>query len=117
GAGLLERRLEDTASPDILETKVDVSGARPGGEARDQDALEQLVGVPLHQVAVIEGRRLALVGVDAHERLFPILGKKRPLQAAREAGAAAAAEVGVPDQVDDRIGRNGRESLAGRLVT
>ena len=110
------RRLEDPVGPDILETKVDVGGARPGGEARDQDALEELVGVPLHQVAVVEGRRLALVGVDAHERFFPILGKKRPLQAAREAGAAAAAELGILDQVDDRVGRHGREGLAGRLV-
>ena len=116
GAGLLDRRLEDPVGPDILETKVDVGGARPGGEARDQDALEQLVGIPLHQEAVVEGRRLALVGVDAHERFFPILGKKRPLQAAREAGAAAAAELGILDQVDDRVGRHGGEGLAGRLV-
>ena len=117
GAGLLERRFEDTVGPDILKAKVDVGSARPGGKACDQDALQQLVRIPLHEVAVVEGRRLALVGVDAHERFFPILGQKRPLQPARKAGAAAAAKLRVLHLVDYGVGRHRREGLAGRLVT
>ena len=53
------------------------------------------VRVPLEEVAVLEGARLALVGVDDE-----VLGRRRalgdeaPLHAGREARAAQAAEVG-----------------------
>ena len=99
GPGLGDRRLEDAVGVDVLEPQVKVGGRRLGREAGDQDPLDQLVGVFLHQQAVVERRRLALVGVDAHERFLPILGKERPLEPARKARAAAAAQLRV---LDDR---------------
>ena len=77
---------------------------RSGGEAGDQDPFEKLMRVFLHQQPVIERGRLALVGVDAHERFLPILGKERPFETARKPGAAAAAKLRVLDERDDRVG-------------
>src|SRR5262249_34534791 len=70
----------------------------------DDDALEHLVRVVLHEDAVVEGARLALVGVDAEiDRAVVLLRRRQegPLDAAREAGAAAAAQAGLLDGVDD----------------
>ena len=106
--GLGDRRLEDPVGLDVLEPEVEVRRPRPGGEAGDQDPLEQLMRVLLHQVTVVEGRRLALVGVDAHERFLPVLRKERPFQTAREPCAAAAAKLRVLDQVDHRVGSMAR---------
>src|SRR3954451_1265800 len=58
------------------------------------------------------GARLALVGVhDDVLGLRVVLRDELPLHAGREAGAAAAAEVGVLDHGDDRVGRE-RQRLA-----
>src|SRR5262249_41521242 len=57
----------------------------------------------------------ALVPVAAHERFLPILREERPLQPAGEAGAAAAAQLRVLDDVDDRIGV-ARQRLARGLI-
>ena len=46
-----------------------------------------------HQQPVVERRRLAFVGVDAHERFFPVFGKKRPFEAAGKASTASAAKL------------------------
>ena len=75
-ARLGDRRLEDLVGLDVLEPKIDVGRGGLGGEAGDQDPLEELVRVLLHEQPVVERRRLALVGVDAHERFLPILGKE-----------------------------------------
>ena len=98
GPGLGDRRLENPVGVDVLEPQIDVGRRRLGREAGDQDPLEELVRVLLHQQAVVERRRLALVGVDAHERFLPVLGKEAPLQPAGEAGAAAAAQLRVLDE-------------------
>ena len=79
--------------------------AGPGGVAGEDDAFEHLMRVLLHQDAVVEGAGLALVGVDAHvDRAGMVLGQEGPLEAAGEAGAAAAAQAGRLDRVDD-LGR------------
>ena len=47
-----------------LAADIDVAGVRAHREAGDQAAFDQLVRVVAHDVAVLAGARLALVGVD-----------------------------------------------------
>src|SRR6266545_7316930 len=78
----------------IFVAGVDVGGAgarRVGGE---EDALDDLVRVVLHEDAIVEGAGFALVGVDAEvDRAGMVRREEAPLDAAGEAGAAAAAQA------------------------
>ena len=59
---------------------------RAHGEAGDQAAFDQLVRIVAHDIAVLAGARLALVGID-HQIMRPrprFLGHERPFQAGRE---------------------------------
>ena len=115
-ASLGNRLFEDSIAVDVLEPDVDVSRGRLGREAGDQNAFEKLVGVQLHQQPVVERRRLGLVGVDAHERLFPIFRKKRPLQARREPRATTTAQLGILDDAGHLVGVELGQGLASRLI-
>ena len=69
-----------------------------------------------HQRDVLAGARLGLVGVDDEVlRLRVVLRDEAPLHAGREARAATAAQAGVLDRVDDRVGRH-PERLVERAV-
>ena len=84
--------------------------------ARDRDAFEQLVRILLHEDAIVERARLALVGIDAQiNRPRMILRQKAPLHPGRETGPAAAAQAGILHQLRHVIRRH-RERLAQRLV-
>ena len=63
--GLLDGRVEDVALQVVLAADVDEAAVRPGGAGGDGDPLDQLVRVLLHQLAVLEGAGLGLVGVAA----------------------------------------------------
>src|SRR5690606_37179173 len=83
----------------------------------DQRALDDLVRRPADQLAVLEGTRLGLVGVDEQVvRLAIVLGHEAPLDAGREAGAAAAAQPALLDHLDDLVAAHG-EGLLERGVT
>ena len=61
---------------------------------------------------VLEGAGLALVGVADDVLLVGLLGRAEvPLHAGGEAGAAAALEAGVGDEVDDVAARQGQRGL------
>ena len=76
-----------------LAADVDVGDLRADRPAADQAPLEEQVRVALHQHVVLERARLALVGVAADVlRQRRVLEHELPLQAGREAGAAAAAQ-------------------------
>jgi hypothetical protein len=82
-------------------------------EARDDDALEQDVGVGEHERHVLAGAGLGLVGVDDQVvRLVVTLRDEAPLHAGRESGATAPTQAGVLDQRDDRVGLHGGQRLA-----
>ena len=87
-----------------LAADVDVAALRPDRVRGDGAALDQRVRGPPHDLAVLEGAGLRLVGV-AHQvvRLHHFLGHERPLEAGREAGAAAAAETGRLHLLDERL--------------
>ena len=77
----------------VLAADVDEGAVGPGGERRDHDALDELVRVLLHQLAVLERPRLGLVGVAAQVLVHLATGQEGDLLAHREAGAAAAAKA------------------------
>ena len=118
----------------VLAADEDVRLAQLAGVAADRDALEDEVGVKVHQEPVFEGARLALVGVDREVAFFDIGvgagvavvghfgavveldgGQKGPLEAGGEAGPAAAAEHGGFDLAGDLAGLHA-QGLAEALV-
>ena len=101
--GLVDRGLQALALADELAADVDVAGVRAHGEAGDQAALDQQMRIVPHDLAVLAGAGLGLVGID-DEIVRPavrLLGHERPFEAGREAGAAAAAQAGRLHLVDD----------------
>jgi hypothetical protein len=78
---------------------------RAHGETGDQAALDQRVRIVAHDVAVLAGAGLGLIGIDDEIVRPPVglLGHERPFQAGREAGAAAAAQAGRLHLVDDPV--------------
>ena len=84
---------------------VDVAGVGAHREARDQAAFDEQMRIVAHDVAILAGARLRLVGVD-HEIVRPVLhflGHEGPLHAGREARAATAAQARLLHLVDDRV--------------
>src|SRR5690606_31590962 len=82
--------------------------------AGDQHALDQLVGVALHEEAVLVGAGLGLVAVDDEVAGPHAGGAEAPLDAGREAGAAAAEEAGrlhLFVHGGGRLGQRGLEAL------
>ena len=57
------------------------------GDGRDDDPLDHLMGIALEQLAILEGPRLGLVGVD-DQIGGSGRGEEAPLEAGREGGAA-----------------------------
>jgi hypothetical protein len=86
----------------IFGAQVDVALGRAHRQAGDGHAFDQAEGVALHQHAVGEGARIAFVGV-AHHVLFGAGSVQHgvPLDAGGEGRAAAAAQAGVGDFLDD----------------
>src|SRR6266545_93363 len=107
--GVGEGGLQAAAGEAALAAQVDEGGAAADRVGRDDHALDQRVRVALQQLHVLEGARLALVGVD-HQvgRLAGAPGKEAPLHAGGEAGAAAAAQARVLDRLH-QVGRAARE--------
>ena len=102
--GLGDRRLQVLALADELAAHVDVAGVRAHGEGGEQRALDQQVRIVPHDLAVLAGAGLGLVRID-HEVGGPriALGHERPLEAGREARAAAPAQARDLDLVDDPV--------------
>src|SRR5512132_483458 len=103
--GGVERRLEPPARPAALAAQVDEGVAAADGVGGDDHALDQGVRVALEQLHVLEGARLALVGVD-HQvgRLAGPLGQEPPLHAGGEPGPAPAPQPRVLDQLNQVLG-------------
>ena len=93
--GLVDRRLQALALADEFAAHIDVTGVRAHGETGNQTALDQQMRIVPHDLAILAGAGLGLVGVD-HEIMRPavrLLRHERPLQAGRKAGAAAPAQA------------------------
>ena len=117
GVGLVDGLVEDDGLVEVLAADVDVGGPGAHGEAGEEAALDELVRVLPHDLPVLAGARLGLVGVDDQEGrpAVGLLGHEGPLEAGGEAGAAPAAEAGVLDLLDDPVGALPHD-LLGHLV-
>src|SRR6266540_845382 len=96
--GFLDRAVHDPPRLHVFAPDIDEAQVRADGARRDDHPLDHGVRVPLHQVAVLEGPRLALVGVD-HEvlRIRGAFRNESPLHARRKGRAAQPAQVGLLD--------------------
>jgi hypothetical protein len=86
--------LENPGAQHEFAADVNVGRLRADGVAGDRDAFQNLMRIALHELAVLEGARLAFVGVAAEVLgALVILGQEVPLHAGREARAAASAQA------------------------
>ena len=110
--GLLHARHRER----VLVADVDVALVGLAGDAGDDHAFDDRVGVALHRVAVDEGAGVALVGVaDDVLRMAVGSAEEVPLAAGGEGGAAAAPEPGGFHLLDDRLGAH-LDRLGQRFV-
>ena len=121
GVGLVERLGEILLSGGHLASHIQEALAEAQGVTGNEAAFDQLVGVALHEEAILVGTGLGLVTID-HEVVGELAGRhESPLDAGREAGAAAAEHDRVTDLGVD-IGRGAVECApqafvpAGRFV-
>ena len=103
--GLRDGGLEPLALANEFAANVDVTGGRAHGAAGDQAALDEKMRIVPHDLAVLAGAWLRLVGVDDEvaRPAVGLLGHERPFEAGRESGAAAAALAGRLHFVDDGV--------------
>ena len=114
---LPDRHLEAVDRERVFGADVDEALGRADRVAGDDHGLEDAVGVALQRRAVHVGAGVALVRVADHVLLPLGLGlRELPLEARREAGAAAAAEAGLQHLLDDLLRRHLEEHLLDRLV-
>ena len=105
---LFDGAIQDASAVVELAADVDVRRLAPDRVRGEDHPLDELVRIVLHQEPVLEGPRLGLVRVaEEVDRLaLRVLGKEAPLDAGREARAAAAADVGLLDLFGDLLGRH-----------
>src|SRR5215831_136537 len=86
--------------------------------SRKNDAFDELVGIALHEHAILECARFHLVGV-CHEvsGMRRIFRNERPLQPAGKARPAAAPEIRILDLLDDLLRAHAAQRLSQRLIT
>jgi hypothetical protein len=104
--GLVDRGLQMLAFANEFAAHVDVAGMGVHREARDQATLDQQMRIVPHDLAILAGAGLGLVGVD-HEVARPpvggFLGHERPFQPGRKTRPAAAAQAGRLHLADDPV--------------
>ena len=100
-----------------LTANVDEGMVGADGVRRDDDALEQCVGVGHHDRDVLAGSRLRLIRIDDEiVGLIVVLWDKAPLQSRREARTAPATQTRVLDRGDDGV-RILAQCLGQRSIT
>ena len=114
--GLADRRVEDLGLELVLAADEDERAVGARGHRADDAALDQQVRVLLHQQAVLERARLGLVRVAAEVLVHRALGQEAGLLAHREAGAAASAQPGVLQLVQQLVLLHLGQRLAQRAV-
>ncbi len=103
--GLFERRFETRHGlGQELSSNVVVTHRRAHGVTGNRHALNQRVRVVTQYLSVVTRARLTLVGVTNEILLDTVVfGHEAPLQPGRETGAAASAQPGGFDLLDDCI--------------
>ena len=103
---LIDRSLQMLPLPDEFAADIDVTRMRAHGETRQQAALDEQMRIVPHDLAILAGAGLRLVGIDDEIAGTPVgvvLRHERPLHAGRESRAATAAQAGRLHLVDDPV--------------
>ena len=100
----------------IFVAQVNVNVIRLDRPRADQHPLQHAMGIASHVVAILEGARLPLVGVDDHQARLRLLADETPLASRREARAPQPAQPGRLDDADDLFG-GARAVAAGAQQT
>src|SRR3970040_1096139 len=116
-AGLLNGCVEQPASLVELLAEIDVGLAGADRHRRDDDALHQQVRAALDERPVLEGSGFAFVGVDDDVLHRSPAGDELPLLSGRKSRPALAAQTGLHQKVDDRLGRHPLKAAARPLVS
>gem|GEM_PF-5740380 len=105
--GLVKGNLQTLDRDRVLCTDVDVTLIRADRVAGDRHGFEDHVRVAFQDGTVHERAGVAFVRVTADELLRGVIAfGEFPLEARREAGAAASAEAGVQHDLDDVVRRH-----------
>src|SRR5690348_6703044 len=114
---LTHRALHLPAREGQLAAHIDEGVMNVGGVGGEDRPLDEQMRADLHDHAVFEGARLALVAVDGQvTRLGGGLGQEAPLHASGEARAAAPAQAGLFDLLGQRLRRDGAQRLRQRRI-
>src|SRR5437588_1881408 len=116
GARLLDAALEQQPLVVILPADVEEGVLHLERIGGDEDPLDQLMGVLVDEVAVLEAAGLGLVGVDAEVAGEHVAGEERPLRPGGEAGPSAAPQPAELHLLDDLVGSALPQRGAQRLV-
>ena len=112
GPGLLDGLIEPGFGEIVFPPDVDEAFAGPHRKAGNGYALQDLMGVALHDVTVLDGPRFPFIGVA--DDIFGGDGEgpgEGPLEAGRESGAAPAANPGGLDFLHHRLRGHGGHRL------
>ena len=114
GLGFVNGAVEVLCRSGVFATQEDVAAVGFQRTGADQHALDQQMGLLLHQHAVFPGVGLHFIRVaqqvaDVHGFIF---GHQAPLHASGEARAATALEAGVLDTLHDVVGGHVGQRLA-----
>ncbi len=86
--------IQNAVAGAVLVSKIKIGAIGPNGVAGENDALDQLMRVLFHQVAVVEGAGFAFISVDGKvDRSWVILWKERPFKPGGKSGATSTAEA------------------------
>src|SRR5919199_402522 len=114
--GFTDGPLEHPRPVRVFAADIDVTRGGTDGEARDDQALDQLMRVVVDDLVVVEGSRLRLVRVADQVLREDILGDEAPLHARGEACSPATAQPRGFDLIDHRIRLHRGKDRARRLV-
>src|SRR5208283_2740311 len=102
--GFVDRGLQTLCLVIELAPDIDVAIVDSHPRRGQQAPLDELVRLVAQDVAVLAGARLAFIGIDAEiGRMVALFRHERPFQPGRKAGAAAAAQPGFLDLLDDPV--------------
>src|SRR5262245_46175787 len=85
----------------IFVAQIDVDVRRIDDVRRNERTFEESMDVAQEVEAVLEGSRLALVGVDGHQPRTGLAEHRAPFAARRKTGAAKPAQAGIVERLEN----------------
>jgi hypothetical protein len=114
--GVGDRLLEHGLRVQELTPYIDVGDFGADRVTADEAAFDEQMRIALDEQVILERPRLALVSVAGDVPRLALFVDELPLHARRESGAAAAAQTGRLDHLDDLVGLLPERDLQ-RVVT